>query len=125
MHAGKLEGNTVFTYLDAFCKDDHFAEYLPEYTNLDELKAHYTKGGLGDVKVKKFLNKVMQEELSPIRARRREYEKNIGEVYEILREGSRKAKQAAAETVNKVKHAMRIDYFEDALFLEEQKSKYL
>lgn len=122
---GKLEGNTVFTYLDAFCKDDHFAEYLPEYANLDELKAHYTKGGLGDVKVKKFLNKVMQEELSPIRARRSEYEKNIGEVYEILREGSRKAKQAAAETVNKVKHAMRIDYFEDAVFLEEQKAKFL
>lgn len=121
---GKLEGNTVFTYLDAFCQDEHFMEYLPEYANLDELKAHYTKGGLGDVKVKKFLNKVMQEELSPIRARRSEYEKNIGEVYEILREGSQKAKQAAAETVDKVKHAMRIDYFEDAAFLEEQKAKY-
>ena len=84
---GKLEGNTVFTYLDAFCNDDHFAEYLPEYANLDELKAHYQRGGLGDVKVKKFLNNVLQEELSPIRARRKEYEKDIEGVYEILKKG--------------------------------------
>ena len=121
---GKLEGNTVFTYLDAFSNDGHFAEYLPEYANLDELKEHYTRGGLGDVKVKKFLNNVMQEELSPIRARRAEYEKNIEGVYEILKEGSRIAKQTAAVTVEEVKHAMKIDYFSDAEFVEEQKAKF-
>lgn len=121
---GKLEGNTVFTYLDAFSKEGHFAEYLPEYANLDELKEHYKRGGLGDVKVKKFLNSVMQEELSPIRARRAEYEKNIEGVYEILREGSRAAKETAAETLREVKHAMRIDYFEDAAFLAEQKGRF-
>lgn len=121
---GKLEGNTVFTYLDAFSKESHFAEYLPEYANLDELKEHYKRGGLGDVKVKKFLNSVMQEELSPIRARRAEYEKNIEGVYEILREGSRAAKETAAETLREVKHAMRIDYFEDAAFLAEQKGRF-
>ncbi len=121
---GKLEGNTVFTYLDAFSKEGHFAEYLPEYANLDELKEHYKRGGLGDVKVKKFLNSVMQEELSPIRARRAEYEKNIEGVYEILREGSRAAKEMAAETLREVKHAMRIDYFEDAAFLAEQKGRF-
>ena len=82
---GNLEGNTVFTYLDAFCNDGHFAEYLPEYSCLQELKDHYTRGGLGDVKVKKFLNNVMQEELSPIRARRKEYENRIGDVYDILK----------------------------------------
>lgn len=118
---GKLEGNTVFTYLDAFCTDGHFQEYLPEYANLDELKAHYTRGGLGDVKVKKFLCKVMQEELSPIRVRRAQYEKDLDTVYEILRTGSQKAKQKAAETLNSVKHAMKIDYFQDSSFLEEQK----
>lgn len=121
---GKLEGNTVFTYLDAFSNEGHFAEYLPEYANLDELKEHYTRGGLGDVKVKKFLNKVMQEELAPIRARRAEYEKNIEGVYEILKEGSRIAKQTAAVTVEEVKHAMKIDYFSDAEFVEEQKAKF-
>lgn len=118
---GKLEGNTVFTYLDAFCTDEHFQEYLPDYANLDELKAHYTRGGLGDVKVKKFLCKVMQEELSPIRARRAQYEKDLDTVYEILREGSRKAKQKAEVTLNEVKHAMKIDYFDDSAFLDEQK----
>lgn len=118
---GKLEGNTVFTYLDAFCTDEHFQEYLPDYANLDELKAHYTRGGLGDVKVKKFLCKVMQEELSPIRARRAKYEKDLDSVYEILRIGSQKAKQKAAGTLNEVKHAMKIDYFDDASFLTEQK----
>ncbi len=121
---GKLEGNTVFTYLDAFSNEGHFAEYLPEYANLDELKEHYKRGGLGDVKVKKFLNCVMQEELSPIRARRTEYEKNIEGVYEILRKGSETAKETAAETLREVKHAMKIDYFEDAGFLAEQKEKY-
>lgn len=121
---GKLEGNTVFTYLDAFSNEGHFAEYLPEYANLDELKAHYKRGGLGDVKVKKFLNSVMQEELSPIRARRAEYEKDIEGVYEILKRGSTIAKETAAITLNDVKHAMKIDYFEDAEFLAEQKAKF-
>ena len=121
---GKLEGNTVFTYLDAFCKDEHFAEYLPEYANLDELKAHYQRGGLGDVKVKKFLNNVLQEELSPIRTRRAEYEKNLDEVYDILKRGSETAREKAAKTLAKVKHSMRIDYFEDESFLAEQKKKY-
>ncbi len=121
---GKLEGNTVFTYLDAFCKDGHFAEYLPEYANLEELKEHYQRGGLGDVKVKKFLNRVMQEELSPVRARRAEYEKNIESVYEILKTGSEKAKETAAATLHEVKHAMRIDYFDDPTFLGEQRNKF-
>ncbi len=121
---GKLEGNTVFTYLDAFCKDEHFAEYLPEYANLDELKAHYQRGGLGDVKVKKFLNNVLQEELSPIRTRRAEYEKNLDEVYDILKRGSETAREKAAKTLAKVKHSMKIDYFEDESFLAEQKKKY-
>lgn len=122
---GKLEGNTVFTYLDAFCTDEHFVEYLPEYANLDELKAHYKRGGLGDVKVKKFLNNVMQEELSPIRARRKEYEQRIGDVYDILKAGSEVAKEAAAKTLSEVKHAMKIDYFDTPEFLEEQVKKYL
>ena len=121
---GKLEGNTVFTYLDAFSKTEHFAQYLPEYANLDELKAHYRRGGLGDVKVKKFLNSVMQEELAPIRARRAEYEKKIDQVYEILKSGSETAKQTAAKTLAKVKHAMRIDYFHDPEFLAEQKQRF-
>lgn len=121
---GSLEGNTVFTYLDAFCCDDHFAEYLPEYANLDELKAHYQRGGLGDVKVKKFLNNVLQEELSPIRARRAEYEKNIEAVYEILKKGSEVARETAAKTVSEVKAAMKINYFDDATFLEEQKKVF-
>jgi tryptophanyl-tRNA synthetase len=121
---GKLEGNTVFTYLDAFCNDDHFVEYLPEYANLDELKAHYQRGGLGDVKVKKFLNNVLQEELSPIRARRKEYEKDIEGVYEILKKGSEEAQKIAAQTVKEVKSAMKIDYFSDPAFIEEQKKKF-
>ena len=121
---GKLEGNTVFTYLDAFSNEGHFAEYLPEYANLDELKDHYKRGGLGDVKVKKFLNSVMQEELRPIRARRAEYEKNIDQVYEILRSGSETAKETAAKTLEEVKHAMKIDYFMESVFLAEQKEKF-
>ena len=108
---GKLEGNTVFTYLDAFCKDELFAEYLPEYSCLQELKNHYTRGGLGDVKVKKFLYSVLMEELSPIQARRKEWEKDVPAVMEILREGSKKAKEVAAETLQEVKQAMKIDYF--------------
>ena len=121
---GNLEGNTVFTYLDAFCNDAHFAEYLPEYSCLQELKDHYTRGGLGDVKVKKFLNNVMQEELSPIRARRKEYENRIEDVYDILKKGSETAREQAAKTLSEVKHAMKIDYFDTPEFLEEQKEKY-
>ena len=122
---GKLEGNTVFTYLDAICNDGHFAEYLPDYANLDELKAHYQRGGLGDVKVKKFLNNVLQEELSPIRAKRAEYEKDIDGVYEILKKGSEVASAKAAETLREVKAAMKINYFDDPTFLEEQKRKFV
>lgn len=121
---GKLEGNTVFTYLDAFANDGHFAEYLPEYANLDELKEHYKRGGLGDVKVKKFLNNVLQEELRPIRARRAEYEKRIDDVYEILRKGSETAQAKAAQTLSEVKAAMKINYFADPAFLKEQQKKY-
>ena len=109
---GKLEGNTVFTYLDAFCKDELFAEYLPDYSCLQELKNHYTRGGLGDVKVKKFLYSVIMEELSPIQARRKELEKDIPAVMEILHKGSIKAKEVAAGTLSEVKHAMKIDYFD-------------
>ena len=121
---GKLEGNTVFTYLDAFSKPEHFAEFLPEYNNLDELKEHYQRGGLGDVKVKKFLNNVLQDELAPIRARRAEFEKDIPEVYNILKRGSDVAREAAAETLAEVKRAMKINYFEDSALIEEQSKKY-
>ncbi len=121
---GKLEGNTVFTYLDAFCKDEYFAEFLPEYANLQELKDHYTRGGLGDVKVKKFLNNVIQTELEPIRKRRQEYQKNIDYVYEILKKGSEKAEQVAAQTLNDVKNSMKINYFQDPELIAEQKKKY-
>lgn len=121
---GQIEGNTVFTYLDAFCNDGHFAEYLPEYSCLQELKDHYTRGGLGDVKVKKFLNNVMQEELSPIRARRKEYENRIDDVYDILKKGSETAKAEAEKTLAEVKHAMKIDYFDTPEFLEEQREKF-
>ena len=99
---GHLEGNCVFTYLDAFSKPEHFEEYLPEYHNLDELKEHYTRGGLGDVKIKKFLNNVIQEELAPIRARRAEFEKDIPAVYEILKKGSDAAREVAAQTLSEV-----------------------
>ena len=114
---GQVEGNPVFIYLDAFCKDEYFEEFWPEYKNLDELKAHYQRGGLGDVKVKKFLNKVLQEELAPIRARRKEWEQKLPEVFEILKEGSRVAEAKAAETLKDVKAAMRINYFDDEDFL--------
>ena len=110
---GKLEGNTVFTYLDAFCTDEHFAEFLPEYSNLNELKAHYTRGGLGDVKVKKFLNNVMQSILGPMRERRAYWEARKPEVYEILRKGSEVAERKAAETLADVRAAMKINYFDD------------
>ena len=121
---GHLEGNTVFTYLDAFSKSEHFEEYLPEYANLDELKAHYTRGGLGDVKIKKFLNNIMQEELAPIRARRAEFEKDIPAVYEILKNGSEVARERAAQTMAEVKRAMKINYFEDAELIKSQSEKY-
>ena len=121
---GQVEGNTVFTYLDAFCKDEHFAEYLPEYANLDELKEHYTRGGLGDVKVKRFLNAVLQEELAPIRARRKEYEKDIAYVYDILKAGSEKAQKTAAKTLEEVKVAMKINYFEDEALIQQHIKKY-
>ena len=110
---GKIEGNTVFTYLDAFSRPEHFAKYLPEYSSLEELKAHYRRGGLGDVKVKKLLIAVLNETLDPIRERRHYYEARIGEVYEILREGSEKARAAAAETLEEVRAAMKINYFDD------------
>ena len=110
---GSLEGNTVFTYLDAFCKPEYFAEFLPEYQNLDELKAHYTRGGLGDVKVKKFLNKVLQAELSPIRERRKHWEQHLDDVYDILKEGSKVAEAKAAQTLHDVRSAMQINYFDD------------
>lgn len=121
---GHLEGNTVFTYLDAFCKDEHFERYLPEYTNLAELKDHYKRGGLGDVKVKKLLNNIIQEELEPIRARRKEYEKDIPEVYNILKKGSEVAREAAAQTLSEVKAAMKINYFEDKDLISKQSLKY-
>lgn len=108
---GNTKDNPVFLYLDAFCTDEHFARYLPDYANLDELKAHYERGGLGDVKVKKFLNNVLQETLEPIRARRQELAKDPDAIMEILRQGSNAAKAAAAQTLDKVKHAMQIDYF--------------
>lgn len=110
---GHVEGNPVFTYLDAFCKDEYFAEYLPDYKNLDELKAHYQRGGLGDMVVKKFLNNVIQTELRPIRERRNDWEKRLHDVYEILKQGTAKARETAAQTLSEVKHAMRIDYFTD------------
>ena len=110
---GKLEGNTVFTYLDAFCQPEHFAEFLPDYQNLDELKAHYQRGGLGDVKVKKFLNNVMQSLLSPMRERRAQWESRLPEVYEILKKGSEIAVETAQGTLDRVRHAMKIDYFTD------------
>ncbi len=121
---GHLEGNTVFTYLDAFCRPEHFERYLPEYANLDELKAHYQRGGLGDVKVKKFLNNIVQEELEPIRQRRKEYEKDIPEVYQILKRGSEAAREVAAQTLNEVKSAMKINYFEDRELIRIQSEKY-
>ena len=121
---GKVEGNPVFIYLEAFCHDDQFARYLPEYQNLQELKDHYTRGGLGDVKVKKFLNNVMQEELEPIRKRRKEFEKDIPAIYEILKKGSEVAEAEAAKTLAEVKRAMKINYFEDSALIQEQAQKY-
>lgn len=110
---GHLENNTVFTYLDAFCRDEHFASFLPAYANLDELKAHYMRGGLGDGTVKKFLNEIMQAELKPIRERREELSKDLPSIYEILRQGTERAENVAAKTLDEVKSAMKINYFKD------------
>ncbi len=121
---GSLEGNTVFIYLDAFCKDEHFERYLPDYANLDELKAHYQRGGLGDVKVKKFLNHVMQETLEPIRNRRKELQKDIPYIYEVLKKGSQEAKAAAAKTLDNVRNAMKINYFADQELIQQQSEKF-
>ncbi len=121
---GEIEGNTVFTYLDAFCKPEHFEKFLPEYANLDELKAHYKRGGLGDVKVKKFLNNVLQDELEPIRQRRKELQKDIPAVYQILKEGSAVAREVAADTLNDVRNAMKINYFDDMELIESQAKKF-
>ena len=121
---GKIEGNTVFTYLDAFSTKEDFEEFLPDYSCLDELKEHYKKGGLGDVKIKKFLNNVLERELDPIRKKRAEYEKNIPGVYDILKHGTDKAKLAAEETLKEVKEAMKINYFEDNALIASQSEKY-
>ena len=121
---GQVEGNTVFTYLDAFCRPEHFAEFWPDYANLDEVKEHYQRGGLGDVKVKKFLNKVLEEELAPIRARRKEFEKDIPAVYEILKKGSEIARAEAEKTLHDVRDAMQINYFDDMELIAEQAEKY-
>lgn len=120
---GKIEGNTVFTYLDAFSTEEHFAKFLPDYANLDELKAHYKRGGLGDVKVKKFLNNVLQDVLEPIRERRHYWEQRIPEVYEILRAGSKEAEAAAAATLHDVREAMRINYFDDETLMNQPYEK--
>ena len=121
---GKIEGNTVFTYLDAFCKPEHFAAYLPDYNSLDELKAHYQRGGLGDVKVKKFLNAILQEVLEPIRTRRKEFEQDIPAIYDMLKAGCETAREVAAATLNDVREAMRINYFDDSELIEAQSNRY-
>ncbi len=121
---GKVEGNTVFTYLDAFCRPEHFERYLPEYPNLDELKAHYRRGGLGDVKVKKFLTAIMQETLGPIRDRRKEFEQDIPAIYDLLKKGCEHARQTAATTLDEVRRAMKINYFDDAELIAEQARRF-
>ncbi len=121
---GHVEGNVVFTYLDAFATDDDFVQFWPDYKNLDELKDHYRRGGLGDMKCKKFLMKVLNDRLEPIRQRRHEFEKDIPEVYNILKKGSEAAREVAAQTLHEVKEAMRINYFDDAALIQEQAEKY-
>ena len=121
---GKVEGNPVFTYLDAFCRPEHFGLYLPDYPNLDELKAHYQRGGLGDMKVKGFLNSIMQETLEPIRNRRKEFEKDIPAIYEMLKKGCDAAREVAAATLDDVRKAMKINYFDDADLIAEQVKKF-
>ena len=121
---GNIEGNCVFTYLDAFCTEEHFAKYLPDYHNLDELKAYYQRGGLGDVKIKRFLNAVIEETLEPIRTRRKALEADIPAIYAILKEGSEKAQAVAAQTLREVKAAMKINYFDDLELIQNQSEKY-
>lgn len=121
---GNVEGNTVFTYLDAFCRPEHFERYLPEYPNLDELKNHYRRGGLGDVKIKNFLNAIMEETLEPIRTRRKEFEKDIPAVYDILKKGCDVAREKAADTLSAVRKAMKIDYFDDNALISEQTQRF-
>jgi tryptophanyl-tRNA synthetase len=121
---GKVEGNPVFTYLDAFSRKEHFAQFCPDYADLDEMKDHYKRGGLGDVKVKKFLNDVLQSSFEPIRKRRHELEKDIPYIYEVLKKGTEAAREEAADTLMKVKKAMKIDYFNDNALIEEQMQRY-
>ena len=121
---GNVEGNTVFTYLDAFCRPEHFERYLPEYPNLDELKNHYRRGGLGDVKIKNFLNAIMEETLEPIRTRRKEFEKDRPAVYDILKKGCDVAREKAADTLSAVRKAMKIDYFDDNALISEQTKRF-
>lgn len=121
---GHIEGNTVFTYLDAFCRPEHFERYWNEYANLDEVKAHYQRGGLGDMKVKRFLNNILQEELEPIRARRKEYEKDIPAIYDMLKKGCEEGREVAAQTLADVRRAMKIDYFNDAALIQEQAKRF-
>ncbi len=121
---GHVEGNTVFTYLDAFCRDEHFGLYFPDYANLDEMKAHYMRGGLGDVKCKKFLEKVLNETLEPIRARRLEFQKDIPAIYDMLRRGCEDARSVAADTLADVRRAMKINYFDDEALIAEQAKRF-
>ena len=121
---GHVEGNTVFTYLDAFCRDEHFGLYFPDYANLDEMKAHYMRGGLGDVKCKKFLEKVLNETLEPIRVRRLEFQKDIPAIYDMLRRGCEEACAVAADTLADVRRAMKINYFDDEALIEEQAQRF-
>lgn len=121
---GHVEGNTVFTYLDAFCRDEHFGRYFPDYANLDEMKAHYMRGGLGDVKCKKFLEKVLNETLEPIRARRLEFQKDIPAIYDMLRRGCEDARAVAADTLADVRRAMKINYFDDEALIAEQAKRF-
>lgn len=121
---GHVEGNTVFTYLDAFCRDEHFSLYLPDYSCLDEMKAHYTRGGLGDVKCKKFLERIINEELEPIRNRRKEFEKDIPSVYDMLKKGCDKAREKACETLDEVRKSMKINYFDDEALIAEQSERF-
>ena len=121
---GHVEGNAVFTYLDAFSSDEDFALFWPDYANLDELKEHYQRGGLGDMKCKKFLNQVLNKFLEPMRERRHEFEKDIPEIFNILKKGTEKARETAAETMDEVRKAMRIDYFNDLELIKEQSLKY-
>ena len=121
---GKIEGNTVFTYQDAFCRPEHFERYLPDYPSLEELKAHYQRGGLGDMKVKGFLNNIMQETLEPIRNRRKEFEKDIPAIYDMLKKGCETARETAAATLDDVRRAMKINYFDDAELIAEQVKKF-